>query len=256
MILPLQMSNTGCFYPAIPYAFDDSLSYYEELSKILSKLNEVIKELNTISAGDAYVDKQIAELRKYTDNQIAYTSKSDRGYTDTKVSQLATELAKNTSFLLQTVKNADTATRNIVLWELERFKNEIRNIPLPSIYNPITGKYQSVQDCFNSMYEYLRTQALSAYEFDNLLYTAQEFDNLNISALDFDLYSKTLMEKPIKMISPFTGLHDSYENIINQLADLHKIGISAQDFDNKQWSAETYDSKQITAYDFDWKTVA
>ena len=45
--MPLDMKPMICWcQKVLPLTFDDSLSYYEVLCKIVNKLNEVIDELN------------------------------------------------------------------------------------------------------------------------------------------------------------------------------------------------------------------
>ena len=40
------MNVCGCF-PSLPSAYSDSLSYYEELSKLTAKMNEIINVINS-----------------------------------------------------------------------------------------------------------------------------------------------------------------------------------------------------------------
>lgn len=38
--------NRFCCFPSLPSAYSDSLSYYEELSKLVNKMNEIIDAMN------------------------------------------------------------------------------------------------------------------------------------------------------------------------------------------------------------------
>lgn len=38
--------NCFCCFPSLPSAYSDSLSYYEELSKLVNKMNEIIDAIN------------------------------------------------------------------------------------------------------------------------------------------------------------------------------------------------------------------
>lgn len=38
--------NGFCCFPTLPSAYSDSLSYYEELSKLVNKMNEIIDAIN------------------------------------------------------------------------------------------------------------------------------------------------------------------------------------------------------------------
>lgn len=53
-----------CGAKVLPLAYDDSLSYYEQLCKLTSKVNEIINFINT-NADDAlkeYIDTQFNNL--------------------------------------------------------------------------------------------------------------------------------------------------------------------------------------------------
>lgn len=52
----------------MPAVLDDSLSYYEVLCKVTSKLNEVISTTNTTTAGLTKVSQQMSELQNYVDH--------------------------------------------------------------------------------------------------------------------------------------------------------------------------------------------
>lgn len=51
----------------LPLVYDDSLSYYEVLCKVVAKLNEVIENTNTTNANVIELQKQFVELKNYVD---------------------------------------------------------------------------------------------------------------------------------------------------------------------------------------------
>lgn len=48
----------------LPLVYEDSLSYYETLCKVVAKLNEVITQVNGLVDGamDAYIDRRFNDL--------------------------------------------------------------------------------------------------------------------------------------------------------------------------------------------------
>lgn len=48
----------------LPLVYEDSLSYYETLCKVVAKLNEVINQVNGLVDGamDAYIDRRFNDL--------------------------------------------------------------------------------------------------------------------------------------------------------------------------------------------------
>lgn len=124
------------------------------------------------------------------------------------------------------------------------------------VINPLNGLYQPIQDVLNSMTEVItRSYGLTAAQYDSLKLSAQVYDNYHITAYDYD--TKAYFELYLKltynlMISPFTGLLDTYDNIINSLTALHKCAMTAQEYDDAQITAEQYDTFELTAFAYDW----
>ena len=56
-----------CF-KVLPLVYDDSLSYYEVLCKVVDKLNEVVKSMNETGETIVELQKAIAELQKWIDD--------------------------------------------------------------------------------------------------------------------------------------------------------------------------------------------
>ena len=242
-----------------PLVFDNSLSYYEQLCVVSKKLNEIIDTVNSID--NSYIEDQISSLRSYVDAQDTKNLSLSKVYTDNETQQLEQQLEQLIYQQIQIVTNSmlqlDQNTRQWVTLQLEMFKSEIRNIPLPAVFNSLTGKLESVQSVFTSFYEYMRCEAISTGEYDNLFLMAQQFDDKDMNAREFDLYSdKILNVSALTVRSPFTGKFTSIEEVMNGLASLHQIGINASAFDNLDWTAQVFDNKQFTAYNFDWLTVA
>ena len=59
------------------------------------------------------------------------------------------------------------------------------------------------------------------------------------------------------MIDPFTGDTSLIKDVVYKLSQLHMIGLTALEYDNKVLTAQTYDNKLITAFNYDWfgKTI-
>jgi predicted sugar kinase len=55
-------------YKILPLVYDDSLSYYEVLCKVVKKLNEVIENYSASGETIQSMQEAIAELQKWVDN--------------------------------------------------------------------------------------------------------------------------------------------------------------------------------------------
>lgn len=56
--------------------------------------------------------------------------------------------------------------------------------------------------------------------------------------------------------SPISGDIVTVQEALNELASLHQIGVTAQEFDNLMLTAMMFDSKDLTAYEFDYTGVS
>ena len=104
------------------------------------------------------------------------------------------------------------------------------------------------------MYDNLRYYALTCNEFDALNLTCTVFDNLFLSCTEFDLYGakRFRIDSNLYMHNPFTGEYVFYQDIINQLAELHfNNPITANEFDALLLTVSVFESKALNAYTFD-----
>lgn len=140
---------------------------------------------------------------------------------------------------------------------LEQYiKDEVTTLDRLDVINPLNGIFENIQNVLNDMADIInRSFGLTAEQFDKLKLTARVFDGYHITAYDFS--TKGYFELWLKltfdlMRSPFDGKITRFETVIYRLADLHKCSLTAQEFDNRQFTAEQFDSFGVTAYIFDW----
>jgi hypothetical protein len=114
----------------LPLVYDDSLSYYETLCRVVDKLNEVIEH-----SGTAYVDEQIEALRKELIDLIQQTSAADREYTDQEVAKAKEELGQKIteleSSLTEKINQLESETNEkfeAVNDDITEVKGDITNI--------------------------------------------------------------------------------------------------------------------------------
>lgn len=85
-------------YKIMPLVYDDSLSYYEFLCKILKKLNETIEELNKLrnefDEFKAYVEGEIARILALID-ELREDLENFRTYVEGKISDIESELERH-----------------------------------------------------------------------------------------------------------------------------------------------------------------
>ena len=163
-----------------PLAFDDSETYLEQISKVYKKLNDTISLFNQIQLNDTeYTDSKFLELQNELHELI------------NKTKALAQEKNNELEKILRSYNDETNGTlENRINIKIDKQDNEI-NIDVDKKYNELkflieknnqgvidvcTGKLTSVQNALNSIYDMLRSNALTCKELDAILLTATQFD--------------------------------------------------------------------------------
>ena len=186
-ILPYHRTNKGI----IPASYSDSLSYLEQIIRIMKKLNETILELNNVSEYVASIELNFEEIQadiQGIKNQMANLTSSILTQVNNKLYVQNVEVQNLLRDYQITVDNQILQTKN----ELE---NEIEQIQLGNIvaYNPTNGQIENINVVLQNIFDINRRDAITTEEFDNLKLTATQFANKNLSAFDFDVNAKALL---------------------------------------------------------------
>ena len=255
----------------VPSVYSNKQSYYECLCYIGYKLNECIDAINGFTnAYQQYTDEKVAELKAYVDglntdiyNHITEVEKNireDMNAKDTeldeKINRVQTKLLDKISTLNILVYDLNAETRAHIDTEVKKLYDYINDY-VPNnmeVLNPVRGYRTSLNQALADMYDNLRYYALTCNEFDTLNLTCTEFDALSINCTEFDLYGakKFRVDSNLYMHSPFTGEYVFYQDVINQLAELHFDNpITAREFDALLLSVTAFEAKSLSAYTFD-----
>ena len=255
----------------VPSVYSNKQSYYECLCYIGYKVNECIDAINGFTdAYKQYTDEKIAELKTYVDNlntdiynHIAEVEKNIRNDMDKKDTELDNKINDVQNDLIERVNRLNVLiyqlngeTRKYIDSEVAKLYEYIK-LYVPNnikVLNPVKGYYTSLNQALGDMYDNLRYYALTCNEFDSLNLTCTEFDNLLLSCTEFDLYGakRFHVDSNLYMHSPFTGKYVFYQDVINQLAELHfNNPITASEFDALLLTVTAFEAKALSAYTFD-----
>ena len=256
----------------LPLVYENSLSYYEVLCKVVEYLNQVIEALNN----------QDDELKQYVDNAIAgltenwlttvynilnqYTETFDDKL-DAQNAELQNQIATQTALLSNAIQQlnsayqqGDDALRMYINTQIQQLRELIPEITSVYVISPISGQMVPIQQALDEMTSVLRYGALTCFQWDGLQLTAEQYDNEMLTAFQYDFYGLCLLWKywPVfKMHSPFTGEFVPVQWTVNMLAQLHRTnGITAQNYDAEDLTAEEFDVLGDTAYYYDWSYSA
>lgn len=255
----------------VPSVYSNKQSYYECLCYIGYKVNECIDAINGFTDGyKQYTDEKVAELKEYVDglntniyNHIAEVEKNIRNdmdkrddELDKKIDDVQNNLIERINKLNVLIYQLNSETRDYIDSAITKLYDYINNY-VPSnmqVLNPVKGYYTSLNQALGDMYDNLRYNALTCNEFDSLNLTCTEFDNLLLSCTEFDLYGakRFRVDSNLYMHSPFTGEYMFYQDVINQLAELHfNNPITASEFDRLLLTVTAFEAKALSAYTFD-----
>lgn len=255
----------------VPSVYSNKQSYYECLCYIGYKVNECIDAINGFTnAYKQYTDEKISELKTYVDklntdiyNHITQVEKNIRNDMDKKDTELDKKINDVQNNLIERINKLNVLiyqlnsdTRNYIDSEVTKLYEYIKHYVPDNItvLNPIKGYYTSLNQALGDMYDNLRYYALTCIEFDSLNLSCTEFDNLSLSCTEFDLYGakRFRVDSNLYMHNPFTGKYVFYQDVINQLAELHfNIPITANEFDALLLTVTAFEAKALSAYTFD-----
>ena len=255
----------------IPSVYSNKQSYYECLCYIGYKVNECIDAINGFTdAYKQYTDEKVAELKTYVDglnndiyNHIAEVEKNIRNdmnkkdaELDKKIDDVQNNLIERINKLNVLIYQLNSETRQYIDSEVTKLYEYIK-LYIPNnikVLNPVKGYYTSLNQALGDMYDNLRYYALTCHEFDSLNLSCKEFDNLLLSCTEFDLYGakRFRVDSNLYMHNPFTGKYVFYQDVINQLAELHfNNPITASEFDALLLTVTAFEAKALSAYTFD-----
>lgn len=255
----------------IPSVYSNKQSYYECLCYIGYKVNECINAINGFTdAYKQYTDEKISKLKTYVDqlntdiyNHIAEVEKNIRNdmdkkdtELDKKINDVQNDLIERVNRLNVLIYQLNSDTRKYIDSEVAKLYEYIK-LYVPDnikVLNPVKGYYTSLNQALGDMYDNLRYYALTCNEFDSLNLSCTEFDNLLLSCTEFELYGakRFRVDSNLYMHSPFTGKYVFYQDVINQLAELHfNNPITANEFDALLLTVTVFEAKALSAYTFD-----
>lgn len=261
------------------YVKDQLAPYQSQLDALDKRLNSIVAEINDnfdafkvdvnakVDAQNDAIDKLRADVNEKIDDykadiydKLSETEKEIYARVESELLRLKTDLTTQVTIQLQFLRRLiDLHDTNVKTWLEGRLSEFLSEIPRGQtiVTNPTNGSLDSLQQTLFDMYDYYRTDGLTAQEYDNLQLTASEYDEQGLTAYEYDFYAtRTLqIDERFYMNDPFNGEFKLISRVVDELADLHKgdSAFTAEQYDALGVSAETYDGKELSAYAFDWQ---
>lgn len=227
---------------------EDFAQQKAELDKALAdmkaEVDATVEQLEEdVAAAIASFENRFLELETEVKNELAET----KAEVARAIMELQNILNANNQFIFQYVEN-----------RLQKFIDDLPEILTVQVYNPYRGEVTDIQTAINDIYSVACIWGLTASQYDSLGLSASEYDSLELTAQEYDTLGYKLLYKDPDhyMLDPFTGEEKHVKAVIYELAALHQVPLTAEEYDNKELTAEYYDSLEITAYDYDWQGAA
>lgn len=245
--------------------FPGTDSYQGDLGWIICKIMEFHHLADTIEELQAALNNLPESIRKEVETQlqpiIANINSTLEGFgnrIDTAEDSVA-EMKNVLSNLITWVSGLYGFIENYTDLIGQKVFNELKTYidawskDLPPVVCPVDGKLEPISVALKHLFEFYN-RGITAGKYDSLQITAQEYDDFNITARDYDAFGNDYFENiyACMMISPFTGEMEYISIVVNKLADFHKNGITAQEYDALNKTAQEYDNAEISAYEYDW----
>lgn len=260
MSIPYVKNMLCCVNPTLPSSYQASFSWYEDLLSLQKAVNEIITWVNGYTGvSEDWVKEYVAgQLQSINDEIERFENEVNGKLAENKQAYIAftNEVTQKISDILVEVDNKNKAFYTLIVAKVGEMLDEVINklSDQTPVTDPFTGKYNSLKHVLYSLYEGVRADAITAYEYDTLGLEAQRYDGLRLTAFEYDT---AFLEKchniAYRVYSGFTGLKSTIQQAMSEIYQkLRTTGLTAQEYDELNLTAQEYDEKQLTAYEYDW----
>lgn len=261
------------------YVQEQLKPYQSQLDALQKRLNTVVGEINDnfdifkieintkVNAQNEAIEKLRTDTNEKIDNykseifdRLSKTEQEIYAHVEAELLRLKTDITTQVSlqlsFLRRLIDQHDKQVLSIVDAKLVEFLGKIPT-GTQLVINPTSGTIDTLQQTLYNMYDYYRTEGLTAQEYDEQQLTAEEYDSLGLTAYEYDFYSKRVivLDERFYMFDPFNGTFKLISSVVNELADLHKgdSAFTAEEYDALEVTASQYDEAELSAYSYDWQ---
>lgn len=251
--------------------------------EVENRLGNAFKEINNIEDSIEMLDRKVDKNAQIANEDDLLISNEFDLKLKIEIEKLNKKINRFNDFLnvySVTIENY-YAKKMIELENSLDKKISIKNADNLIVYNLWKGKSTSLNQCLKDIYESTRFQKLTWREINKAKMTWNDLNNKNLMWAELEnngrflLFNELYLGKVyreheelknkcnemlekcrteyLKGFSPFDGKRKNVFDIINELCNLHKNGITAAEFDALQISAQEFDDLMLTAYEVDWE---
>ena len=193
--------SLGCTPKVLPLVYDDSISYYEEVCRLVKKINELVDALNNISIdilqeANSYTDTQIANARSEFDAKVKEIEELERRLAE-QYYDFTNVVNARIQFISNEVNRIDNKIDDEIIGANEYTNQAIKNnneylieelsqgVSNFTVINYFTGEKITVQNMFDTLAQ-LHIQNPMTYDIyanKNISYSALSLLNIDYTEL-------------------------------------------------------------------------
>ena len=193
--------SLGCTPKVLPLVYDDSISYYEEVCRLVKKINELVDALNNISIdileeANSYTDTQIANARSEFDAKVREIEELERrlaeqyyaftNVVNARIQFISNEVNRIDNKIDDEIIGANEYTNQAIKnnneYLIDQLSQSVRNF---TVINFFTGEMITVQNMFDTLAQ-LHIQNPMTYDIyanKNISYSALSLLNIDYTEL-------------------------------------------------------------------------
>ena len=193
--------SLGCSPKVLPLVYDDSISYYEEVCRLVKKINELVDALNNASLdilekANSYTDAQIANARSEFDAKVKEIEELERrlaeqyydftNVVNARIQFISNEVNRIDNKIDDEINGANEYTNQAIKnnneYLIDRLSQDVRNF---TVINFFTGEKITVQNMFDTLAQ-LHIQNPMTYDIyanKNISYSALSLLNIDYTEL-------------------------------------------------------------------------
>lgn len=242
----------------LPLVYDDSLSYYEVLCKVVEYLNEVIEVCNTFDTDVEELQTNVAQLQTIT-SQL----QSDMEQFNTRFTQLEASL---TARIDNSIAASTAQLTALINGEIARLDAQV-NAALAEVREVVASLDEHIDAEVAAMKAEIEAELARIQEtLDNYdEYIAQQFQLLQKYIDDeFEELKKEIPEfENVMVVNPHTATLENIQKVINELYDLDRSdALDTKSFDSLGLTCGELDKyivefipRGLTAIEWDYRSA-
>lgn len=270
--------NNCCipFVPLLPTVYDRALSYEEQLCVLAQQIEKVKAAVNSINVADLrnsvreledalqVFETQILQMHQNYEKAVNEKLSAQDMQIATFIGKFAQDVTELQNNINEQVKLLNAGNKLYTDTEIYKVKQIIKQMETDLnnliVYNPYRGFTTTFQTWIDDVSKATKNY-ITAGEYDSLQWAAGYYDTRFITAYVYDYrFVRDYYKYFTDVINPLTGVRETVQAVINALAALHYLGVTADEYDELDLTAEAYDGLDLSAYNYNfsdwWRDVA